>query len=239
MKTTNNNNGTNAANNNGTNNLQTINLEENVKFSEIPAIYNFGKFSIFVEKKQTGKTHGEKTLYFGTITNNETTETTEMAGFDITKIKKIVGCTYTRVYISNTDGVTIPKTKEMSDEMITSMVQSMQITTNKAFANVYTKLEKFATADDLQQLNDIFDSILLRTLQSYEKTLKDEQLRLSIENKEREQKRQAKQATKDAKNIDTTTEEGVIQAQIIQAMMAGDFATLAELTNKLQTLQSK
>ena len=229
----------NTTSNNGTNNLQTINLEENVKFSEIPAIYNFEKFSIFVERKQTGTTHGEKTLYFGTITNNENGTTTNMDGFDITKIKKIVGCTYTRVYISNTDGVTIPKTKEMSDEMISSMVQSMQITTNKAFANVYTKLEKFATADDLQQLTNTFDSILLRTLEKYENALKKEQLRISIENKEKEEKRQAKQATKDAKNIDTTTEEGVIQAQIIQAMMAGDFATLAELTNKLQTLQSK
>lgn len=239
MKTTTNNNGTKmTATNNGTTTeqLQAIVLEENVKFSEIPAIYNFENFTIFVESKQTGKTHGDKTTYFGTITDNENGTTTNMDGFDITKIKKIVGCNFKRVYISNMDGVTIPKCKELTNDMINNMVLSYLQKIEGIFQNLCEKLKMYA---DTEQLEQIFCATTENAKNRYYDILEKEQLRISIENKEKEQKRQAKQATKQAKDIDTTTEEGVIQAQIIQAMMAGDFATLAELTNKLQTLQSK
>lgn len=234
----------NTTNNNGTNNLQTINLEENVKFSEIPAIYNFEKFSIFVEKKQTGKTHGEKTLYFGTITDNNNGTTTNMDGFDITKIKKIVGCNFKRVYISNNDGVTIPKTKELTNEMIDNMVLSLSQRLEKQYNTLLQTMLQGKTdgeqfAESTHNFISAFNIAKSDIICNYRKELEKEQLRISIEHKEKEQKRQAKQATKDAKNIDTTTEEGVIQAQMIQAMMAGDFATLAALTNKLQSLQSK
>ena len=236
MKTTN--------NNNGTNNLQTINLEENVKFTTIPCTYIFGDFSIFVESKKTGTTHGEKTLYFGTITNNENGTTTAMEGFDITKIKKIVNCNFKRVYISNMDGTTIPKCKELTAEMIDNMVLSLSQRMEKQYNTLLQTMLQGKTdgeqfAESTHNFIIAFNIAKSDIICNYRKELEKEQLRISIENKEKEQKLQAKQATKNAKNIDTTTEEGVIQAQIIQAMMAGDFATLAELTNKLQTLQSK
>lgn len=229
MKTTTNNGTTTAK-------LQTIVLEENVKFSEIPAIYNFENFSIFVESKKTGATHGDKTLYFGTITNNENNESIAMPGYDITKIKKLVNCNFKRIYISNADGTTIPKCKELTNEMVSNMVLSYSQKVEGIFQNLCEKLKIYT---DTEQLEQIFCATTEDAKNKYYDILEKEQLRISIENKEKEQKRQAKKATKDAKNIDTTTEEGVIQAQIIQAMMAGDFVTLAELTNKLQNLQSK
>lgn len=221
MKNTNNN-GTKMANNNETTaQLQTINLEENVKFSEIPAIYNFENFSIFVERKQTGKTHGEKTLYFGTISNNETTETTEMDGFDITKIKKLVNCNFKRVYISNMDGTTVPKCKNLTDENINSMVQSMQHNVNKTFCTLYTKLEPHTHEDDLILLQNTFDSILQNALKEYENTLKTEQLKISIENKTKENKKLIKQ----------------YQKEMLEAIQSMDFAKMQDLANKIKDLE--
>lgn len=235
MKTTNN-------NNNGTNNLQTINLEENVKFLEIPAIYNFEKFSIFVEKKQTGKTHGEKTLYFGTITDNENGTTTTMEGFDITKIKKLVNCNFKRVYISNMDGCSVPKCKELTEEMIDGMVLSLSQRMEKQYNTLLQTMLQGKTdgeqfAESTHNFISAFNIAKSDIICNYRKELEKEQLRISVENKEKEQKRQAKQAAKDAKNIDTTTEKGLLQAQAIQAMTSGDFAKLAEITAKLQEME--
>lgn len=243
MGTTNNNNGTKKANNNGTTTeqLQPIVLGENVKFTTIPGTYIFGDFAIYVESKQTGATHGEKTLYFGDIAKVGSTEQPiPITGWDITKIKKAVGCNFKRVYISNADGATIPKCKNLTDDNIAAMVESLEQNVSGVYLKLYDKLHTYlADSEELLIFIDSYNKCIEKAKIEYQNRLKEEQLRISIENKEKEQKRQAKQATRDAKNINTTTAEGIIQAQIIQAMMAGDFATLADLTQKLQTLQSK
>lgn len=262
MKTTKNNNGTTMANNNGTNaavemarkvneginngTIQNFVLSENVKFDAIPAVYTFGDYLIFVESKTTGKVHGEKTTYSGVIIPDETIEGLPiiMNNFDITKIKKIVGCNFKRVYISNMDGTTIPKCKELTNDMIEGMVLSLSQRLEKQYNTLLQTMLQGKTdgeqfAESTHNFISAFNIAKVDILQNYRKELEKEQLRISIENKEKEQKRSAKKAVSDAKNIDTTTAEGLLKAQLIEAMMAGDFEKVAAINQRLQTMQSK
>jgi hypothetical protein len=213
-------------NNNGTNNLQTINLEENVKFSEIPAIYNFEKFSIFVESKQTGKTHGEKTLYYGTITNNGNNAIIEMQGYDITKIKKIVNCNFKRVYISNMDGCTVPKCKELTAEMIDSMVLSLSQRMEKQYNTLLQTMLQGKTdgaqfAESTHNFISAYNIAKSEVICNYRKELEKEQLKISIENKEKENKKLVKQ----------------YQKEMLEAIQSMDFEKMQDLANKIKDLE--
>lgn len=217
-------------------NLQTINLEQNVKFEVIPATYTFGTYTIEVRDKQNAGFKGAKTYYIGTLTdgNGNTTEMTLEGKFDIVKIKKTVGCDFKRVYISNADGVTTPKAKEMTDEMLEGMAESFHATLyRKNYSDLCAIIARYMHVENVEVVSAM---TLEATVCAYRDELRKEQARISLERKEREQKQSAKQAIKDAKSIDTSTRKGLLQAQLIQATMAGDIAKVTEIAQILATL---
>jgi hypothetical protein len=218
-------------------NEQTINLEQNVKFEVIPATYTFGAFTIDVREKSNAGFKGAKTYYIGKISNNDDGTTIEMTlegKFDIVKIKKAVKCDFKRVYLSNSDGATTPKAKDLTDEMLEGMVESFRATLyRKNFRDVCAIVARYMQVERVALISEM---TLEATVCAYRDELRKEQIKIAIERKEREQKQSAKKAVKDAKSIDTTTADGLLKAQLIEAMMSGDFDRVAEINAKLKEM---
>lgn len=205
--------------------------------TNLPAVININGFSVNLERKEREqsetRTKGLQTLYFGSIIC-ENGETIAVEGKPLTWVKNKVGDKERRIYTSLDGSTTIPKCKELTADVIASMVESYE----------YRLLHKVTILQLLEELNG-YDSAniaplvkgaILDKCNKYRAKLEREQReRAEREQREREQQ-SAKTAVKSAKSIDTSTRKGMIQAQIVQATLAGDVAKVTELAQLLATL---
>lgn len=206
--------------------------------SNLPTIININGYEVHLERKEREqatetRTRGLQTLYFGTIAD-AAGNVTEINGKPLTWIKNKVGDKERRQYTSLDGSTTIPKCKELTDDVLESMVESYN----------YRLLHKVTISQFFEELSDydrgniatLINGVILDKCQKYRTKLEREQ-RERAEREQRERERQsAKQAVKSAKEIDTTTRKGLLQAQLIQATLAGDVAKVTELAQLLATL---
>ena len=205
--------------------------------SNLPTIININGYQVHLERKEREqsetRTKGLQTLYFGSIIC-ENGDTIAVDGKPLTWIKNKVGDKERRVYTSLDGSTTIPKCKDLTDDVLASMVESYK----------YRLLHKVNISQFIEELSDydrahfapILNGIVLDKCEKYRTKLEREQ-RERAEHEQRERERQsAKQAVKSAKEIDTTTRKGLLQAQLIQATIAGDIAKVTELAQLLATL---
>lgn len=204
----------------------------------LPATIEVNGYNVSLERKEreqptATRTKGLQTLYFGSITDNEG-NVTEINGKPLTWIKNKVGDKERRQYTSLDGSTTIPKCKDLTDDVLESMVESYK----------YRLLHKVNIAQFIEELSDydraniapLFNGVILDKCQKYRTKLEREQ-RERAEREQRERERQSAQsAVKSAKSIDTSTRKGMIQAQIVQATLAGDVAKVTELAQLLATL---
>lgn len=205
--------------------------------ANLPAIININGYEVHLERKEREtsetRTKGLQTLYFGSIIC-ENGDTIAIEGKPLTWVKTKVGDKERRVYTSLDGSTTIPKCKDLTEEVIVSMVESYN----------YRLLHKVTIAQFFDELNEydraniapLINGAILDKCQKYRTKLEREQ-RERAEREQRERERQSAQtAVKSAKSIDTTTRRGMIQAQIVEATLAGDIAKVTELAQLLATL---
>lgn len=205
--------------------------------ANLPSTININGYQVHLERKEREqsetRTKGLQTLYFGSIIC-ENGDTIAIDGKPLTWVKNKVGDKERRVYTSLDGSTTIPKCKELTDAVVESMVDSYE----------YRLLHKVTISQLLEELNG-YDSdniaplvkgAILDKCNKYRTKLEREQReRAEREQREREQQ-SAKNAVKSAKSIDTTTRKGMLQAQIVEATLAGDIAKVTELAQILATL---
>lgn len=202
--------------------------------ANLPATINIKDYEVHLERKEREqsetRTKGLQTLYFGSIIC-ENGDTIAIDGKPLTWVKNKVGDKERRVYTSLDGSTTIPKCKDLTDEVIMSMVESYE----------YRLLHKVTISQLLEELSDydrdniapLVKGVILDKCQKYRTKLEREQ-RERAEREQRERERQSAQtAVKSAKSIDTSTRKGMIQAQIVQATLAGDIAKVTELAQLL------
>ena len=205
--------------------------------NNLPTIININGYEVHLERKEREtsetRTKGLQTLYFGSIIC-ENGDTIAIDGKPLTWIKNKVGDKERRVYTSLDGSTTIPKCKDLTDDVVMSMVESYK----------YRLLHRVTISQLLEELNG-YDSANLAPLvkgaildkcNKYRTKLEREQ-RERAEREQRERERQsAKTAVKSAKNIDTSTHKGLLQAQLIEATIAGDIAKVTEIAQLLAAL---
>lgn len=206
--------------------------------NDLPTIININGYTVNLERKEreqptATRTKGLQTLYFGTITD-ENGNIIAIEGKPLTWVKNKVGDKERRVYTSLDGSTTIPKCKDLTEEVIVSMVESYK----------YRLLHKVNIAQFIEEMSDydrdniapLVKGAILDKCQKYRTKLEREQ-RERAEREQREKEREsAKTAVKSAKSIDTSTRKGLLQAQLIQATIAGDIAKVTELAQILATL---
>lgn len=205
--------------------------------TNLPAIININGYQVHLERKEREqsktRTKGLQTLYFGSITD-ENGNITAIEGKPLTWIKNKVGDKERRVYTSLDGNTTIPKCKDLTEEVIASMVESYN----------YRLLHKITISQLLEELSG-YDSANIAPLvkgaiidkcNKYRTKLEREQ-RERAEREQRERERQSAQsAVKSAKSINTSTRKGLLQAQLIEATIAGNIAKVTEIAQLLATL---
>lgn len=205
--------------------------------TNLPSAININGYEVHLERKEREqsetRTKGLQTLYFGTIIDSDG-NSTKIEGKPLTWVKNKVGDKERRVYTSLDGSTTIPKCKDLTEEVIISMVESYN----------YRLLHKVTISQFLEELSEydrdkiapLMNGLILDKCNKYRTKLEREQ-RERAEREQREQERQSAQtAVKSAKSIDTSTRKGMIQAQIVQATLAGDVAKVTELAQILATL---
>lgn len=203
----------------------------------LPAIININGYEVHLERKEREqsetRTKGLQTLYFGTIIC-ENGDSIAIEGKPLTWIKNKVGDKERRIYTSLDGSTTIPKCKDLTEEVIVSMVESYE----------YRLLHKVTISQLLDELSEydrdniapLVKGLILDKCNKYRTKLEREQ-RERAEREQREREREsAKKAVKSAKEIDTSTRKGLLQAQLIQATIAGDIAKVTEIAQLLATL---
>lgn len=205
--------------------------------ANLPSTININGYEVHLERKEREqsetRTKGLQTLYFGTITD-ENGNVTAIEGRPLTWIKNKVGDKERRTYTSLDGSTTIPKCKDLTEEVILSMVESYK----------YRLLHKVTISQFLEELSKYDNNIIAPLVKGaiidksnkYRTKLEREQ-RERAEREQRERERQSAQtAVKSAKSIDTSTRKGLLQAQLIEATIAGDIAKVTELAQILATL---
>lgn len=205
--------------------------------ANLPSTININGYEVHLERKEREqsetRTKGLQTLYFGSIIC-ENGDTIAIDGKPLTWIKNKVGDKERRVYTSLDGSTTIPKCKDLTEEVIVSMVESYN----------YRLLHKVTISQFLEELSEYDNNIIAPLVKGaiidkcnkYRTKLEREQ-RERAEREQRERERQSAQsAVKSAKSIDTSTRKGLLQAQLIQATIAGDIAKVTEIAQLLATL---
>lgn len=204
----------------------------------LPTIININGYEVHLERKEreqatATRTKGLQTLYFGSIIS-ENGDCIAIDGKPLTWVKNKVGDKERRVYTSLDGSTTIQKCKELTEEVIMSMIDSYK----------YRLLHKVTISQFLEELSDydrdiiapLVKGAIIDKCDKYRTKLEREQReRAEREQREREQQ-SAKTAVKSAKSIDTSTRKGLLQAQLIEATIAGDIAKVTELAQILATL---
>lgn len=205
--------------------------------ANLPATITVNGYTVNLERKEREtsetRTKGLQTLYFGTITD-ENGNVTAIEGRPLTWVKNKVGDKERRVYTSLDGSTTIPKCKELTEEVILSMVDSYKyrLLHKLSFSDLCTELDPY----DREHFATMIEGAILNKCDKYRTKLEREQ-RERAEREQRERERQSAQtAVKSAKSIDTTTRKGMLQAQIVEATLAGDIAKVTELAQILATL---
>lgn len=205
--------------------------------SNLPAAITVNGYTVNLERKEREQSEtrkkGLQTLYFGSIIC-ENGDTIAIDGKPLTWIKNKVGDKERRVYTSLDGNTTIPKCKDLTEEVILSMVESYEyrLLHKLSFSDLCTELDPY----DREHFATMIEGAILDKCNKYRTKLEREQ-RERAEREQRERERQSAQtAVKSAKSIDTTTHKGMIQAQIVEATLAGDIAKVTELAQILATL---
>lgn len=206
--------------------------------TNLPATITVNGYTVNLERKEreqptATRTKGLQTLYFGTITD-ENGNVTAIEGRPLTWIKNKVGDKERRTYTSLDGSTTIPKCKDLTEEVIVSMVDSYKyrLLHKLSFSDLCTELDPY----DREHFATMIEGAILNKCDKYRTKLEREQ-RERAEREQREKEREsAKTAVKSAKSIDTSTRKGLLQAQLIEATIAGDIAKVTELAQILATL---
>lgn len=185
--------------------------------------FEYNGKAVEVTNKITGFGSGKKTVYTGTI------DGTAFENWDVCRIKKVLG-----IAVSGTakGGVNI---RVMSDDEIDAVINA-ECNRFKSLLDGLTKfLSKYDAADYVTSIDDygIIDCIeaSIRDKAAAARAAKAEAERVAAE---KAAEKAAKEALKEAKAADKVRAAKVAQAsdlqkQMMDAVLAGDFAKLAEL----------
>lgn len=215
-------------------------MKTNVNFwntASLPTIININGYEVHLERKEREqsetRTKGLQTLYFGSIICDNG-DTIAIDGKPLTWVKNKVGDKERRQYTSLDGSTSIPKCKDLTDDVIASMVESYsyRLLHKVTISQLFDELSDY----DKSNIAPLVKGAILDKCNKYRTKLEREQ-RERAEREQRERERQSAQtAVKSAKSIDTTTRKGLLQAQLIQATIIGNIAKVTEIAQILATL---
>lgn len=198
-----------------TTNTSTTLTTENFKLDL--GIFDYSGKAVEVTNKITGFGSGKKTVYTGTI------DGTAFENWDVCRIKKALGIA---VLGTAKGGVSI---RIMSDDEAATLIDAEYNRAKKLYENFANFMAKYNfNVGDMAEV-EIKDAI------EYEITTKVAAARAAKAEAERvAEEKAAKEALKEAKAADKVRAAKVVQAsdlqkQMMDAVLAGDFAKLAEL----------